>query len=114
MLCLVKGVSLSQLSVSQPVHVLDVRRQLVVDHLVPAPVVPALRLQGEQLEEKREGGRHEADISQSYGSNSVSAGRLGEDELLKLKLRKRKRGDLRTCSTSTSELYRHWKREELQ
>lgn len=40
----------SQLSVSQPVHVLDVQRQLVLHRLVSVLLVPALSLQGEQLE----------------------------------------------------------------
>lgn len=46
-------VSVSQLSVSQSVHVLDVQRQLVVDHLISVSLVPTLRLQGKQLDETR-------------------------------------------------------------
>ncbi len=46
-------VSVSQLSVSKSVHVLDVHRQLVVDRLICVSLVPTFCLQGEELNEVR-------------------------------------------------------------
>lgn len=43
-------VTISQFSVSKTVHVLDVERQLVVDHLIPVLLIPALHLESKKLE----------------------------------------------------------------
>lgn len=40
----------SQFSVSEAVHVLNVERQLVVDHLLPVLLIPTFRLQSEELQ----------------------------------------------------------------
>lgn len=59
-------VSVSQLSVSQSVHALDVQRQLVVDHLLSISLVPTLRLQGKQLDKTR---RDETGVSGTATGN---------------------------------------------
>ena len=47
-------VKILQFSVPKTVHVLDVERQLVVDHLILIPLIPALRLKSKELEKRRD------------------------------------------------------------
>ncbi|TNN38397.1 hypothetical protein EYF80_051438 [Liparis tanakae] len=66
-------VGASQLSVSQTVHVLDIERQLVVERLVSVPLVPALRLEGEQLPREDETYHHNPPASAPNAHESESS-----------------------------------------